>query len=145
MKAVGRDISWGGLFALTLPSGWSWSDDEGMVGIFHPKGVGVLQISFVRLTGEEGPNETVARGLAQSFADQRGWDLNANTISVSGARKDAVSQFEFTEHGDAAAYWQVWHIVGNRRIAFITYTCDPADADVEAADRKEIVDSFRWL
>lgn len=46
---------------------------------------------------------------------------------------------------DERVYWQAWNIVGRERVAFITYTCDAADAGLESAERDEIVKSFHWL
>jgi hypothetical protein len=81
--------------------------------------------------------------LAESFAHQREWDVPRAGIRLSKLGASVVSEFEFIEHGDQPTYWQVWHVVGQRHAAFVTYTCDPGDADVELANRQRIVESMQ--
>jgi len=64
---------------------------------------------------------------------------------MSSLPNSTVSEFAFAEHGDVATYWQVWHLVGDKRAAFITYTSDPTDSSAEESERQGIVKSFRWL
>jgi hypothetical protein len=38
-------IAWEGWCSLELTSGWSWTEEDGVITIFHEAGVGALQIS----------------------------------------------------------------------------------------------------
>ena len=86
----------------------------------------------------------MARQLAASFAGQRHWDLADMDIRTTTVGDSTISEFEFTEHGDTPTYWQVWHVVGPRRAAFATYTCEPERSHLEAADRQKIIESLEW-
>jgi hypothetical protein len=83
--------------------------------------------------------------LAWSFCKQRHWDVSDKKIQISNAVSGSISEFAFVEHGDNPTYWQVWHVVGVDRVAFITYTCDLADSELERVERQSIVKSLRWL
>jgi hypothetical protein len=136
---------WGDVFSLSLPPGWVCEDSEGVVTIVRPDGAGALNISLIRVNGELADASLIARRLADGFVSQRAWDVGEADIRVKGTNAFAVSEFEFTQHGDDPSYWQVWHAVGAQRAALITYTSDPEDAEMETAERNEIVDSFRWI
>jgi len=139
-------IRWGDLFALSLAAQWAWSEDDGVISIFRSEGVGALQLSIVTMPKKNSRSAAaIARQLAETYASQRAWDVAGSDIRITALENSAVSEFGFTEHGDNPTYWQVWHVVGDRRAAFITYTCDPKDAEIEAADRRKIVESFQWL
>jgi hypothetical protein len=56
-----------------------------------------------------------------------------------------AAEFQFVEEAGGPSFWEMWHIVGGERAAFVTYTCDPADRRGEASQREKIVRSFRWL
>lgn len=145
MKHHVSRVEWGDLFSVELPRQWSWSTDDGVVSMFRPDGVGALQVSVLtRERPGQSPREA-AMQLARAFVQQQHWDLHDHRIHASSVDGNSMTMFAFTEHGDNPTYWQVWHIVGTDRAAFITYTCDPADSDVEDVERRSIVDSFRWL
>jgi hypothetical protein len=137
-------MKFGDLFSLCLPPKWLWQDGGDAVTLFHPDGVGALTISVVTLAQGRDASD-VARELASSFATQRAWDVPAAEIHVAGTNERAVSELEYWERGDQSAYWQVWHLVDGARAALITYTSNSNDAQTEAAERRDIVDSFRWL
>jgi hypothetical protein len=145
MSMTAQLVRWGDVFTLRLPSPWLWSEHVGTIGIYQPGGVGALQVSIVSHGEGLRSKGDVALQLAQSFAQQRHWEVAASQIHATTNGINAVTEFEFTEHGDNPTYWQVWHVVGPRRAAFITYTCKPTDANVEANDRRKIVASFRWV
>lgn len=144
-------VKWDGMFSVALPQEWAWSTDEGIVSMFRPDGVGVLQVSVLEREDRSQPQQAAAMQLARSFARQRQrqrqrqWDLPDREIRSSSVENYSITTFEFIEHGDKPTYWQVWHLVAVDRAAFITYTCVPADSEAEVVDRQRIVESFRWL
>lgn len=141
-----RTIAWGDVFRLDLPRSWTWIDEDEVISVFREaQGVGVLQISLAARSRPGVPNESEARELAESFADQRGWDLADGSVQIAQISGCPASAIEFIESGDESSFWQVWNIVGRDRSAFLTYTCDPDDVTLEAAERDQIIRSFRWL
>lgn len=144
MALNSRLIQWGNVFTLGLPARWDWTDTGDVVSLFREDGVGALNISIVTRLGEEQSASVVARQLAESFAAERAWDLGDSEIRIAGTNDNAISEFEYTEHGDHTTYWQVWHVIDCHRAAFITYTSNPEDAHLEESERRQIVASFRW-
>jgi hypothetical protein len=138
-------INWGDLFSLDIPPAWSWSDEDGVVAIFRSDGVGALQVSVLSREKTEQDPQAAAMQLALSFAREREWDVSDDEIRAFRIGDSSAAEFGLTERGDNPAYWQVWHLVGADRAAFITYTCDPDDSELEATERRRIVESFRWL
>jgi hypothetical protein len=138
-------VRWGDVFSVDLPATWSWSDEDGVVGIFRPDGVGTLQVSVLSRESAGQTAYEAAMQLAQSFIREREWDVSDKEIRATSIGGCSATEFQFTEHGYHPTYWQVWHLVGTRRAAFITYSCDPKDSELEPAERQRIVESFRWL
>lgn len=138
-------VRWGDLFSMDLPANWSWSDDEGVIGVFRAQGVGALQISVLSRKDRALSTEEASILLTRDFIHQRTWDIEDDEIEKLVIQGVSATVFEFVEHGDNPTYWQVWHLVGTKHAAFITYMCDPADSEVEEGDRRRIIESLRWL
>lgn len=135
---------WEGWFSLTLPDDWSFSEENGVISIFNEDtGVGALQVSFARRKVQQKPTEKEARQLALDFASQRGWKLSEDAIQLLEISDSPASVFNFHDDEDSSS-WQIWHIVNDERVAFITYVCDPADFSVEEQTRRQMVETFRW-
>jgi hypothetical protein len=129
---------------VALPSGWEWSSERDGLSIFRTNGVGAIQISvLIRDTQGHSQSED-SHFLAIQCARDRRWNISEVELHNSVIDGCPVSEFAHIERSREATYWQVWHIVGSRHAAFVTYTCDAADADTERAERTAIVESLRW-
>jgi hypothetical protein len=143
MKNSVSTVKWGKLFSVDLPQEWSWSTDEGLVSVFRSDGVGILQISVLARGSRSQSKQADAIQLAQSYVKQQQWAIQDPGILTSSIDEFAIAMFDVVDN-EISTYWQVWHLVGDDRAAFITYTCDFADSKIEATAREEIVKSFRW-
>lgn len=137
-------VNWGKVFSVRMPESWTWEEQNGIVSVYKPDGAGVLNISLVDRGNSHGGARAISRQLAASWASQRSWDVSEQRIRTFGTEANAISEFEFTEHGDQPAFWHVWHVVGESRAAFVTYTCEPADSELESKERNAIISSLRW-
>ena len=138
-------ITWPGWCSLHMPDGWVHEDDTETISIFRQQdGVGALQLSFVRRIGLELHASEAGATLAKSYAKQRGWLLDDDSIRITIVDRSFCAEFEYVELGDDSTYWQVWHIVDSTRLVFATYLCAPSYAGIECEERKAIIASLRW-
>ncbi len=103
-----------------LPAGWEWPRDDECVTMYHPDGVGVLQISAA--VSESAVTDSDLQEFARKHLDR-------------GARTRAVSCGDFAgftlAFGTEDAYWRHWYLRSGRRMLFATYNCDPEDLEQE--------------
>jgi hypothetical protein len=133
---------WEGWFWIDIPSQWKCSEKDGVVSIFNPKGVGTIQISFATRRRKGEPAQSEAIELAADFVRQKGWSVNSEQIRIASISNCPSAVFTYEDRN--GIFWQVWHVVGSIRAAFITYNCSKSDVDIEAAERQRIVGSFNW-
>jgi hypothetical protein len=142
MAEFGR-IVWEGWFSLTLPDGWRHSQEDGVITICDEvHGVGAIQVSCVRRSKTAHPVPAEAIELAEMYAQERGWKLSQEEIATYRIDNSPAAEFIFRD--DEPTFWHVWHIVEDKRVAFITYNCSPRDAEKELTARQEIIRSFKW-
>lgn len=139
-----RRVVWEGWFSVEIPPDWTYTEQDGVISVFEPrKGVGGIQISLARRKKQENPSIDEAVDLAKSFAASRGWMIDDHQIIVRTISKSPAAELKYVEKAQKA-FWQVWHILNYSRLAFLTYTCQDEDRDVELSDRMAVVESFRW-
>lgn len=136
-------LVWEGLCSLEIPQDWSVREEEGVISIFNPQGVGALQISFAARERTGAVSATEPMELASEWTRARGIaDVGLKRLMHFGMH---AVEFETIERSDEdLTFWQVWAIVGERRAAFVTYVCDAADALVEKSERERIMASFSF-
>lgn len=144
MEASTRTVQFGGVYSLDLPPRWEWAQDDGVLAIYRPDGVGALHLSVVTRETSLESAEAASLRLALSFAKERSWPISEREVRRYHIDGSAATEFQFTESGDSPSYWQVWHVVGDRCTVFVTYTSSADDLTVEAKDRVQIVESLRW-
>ena len=111
---------------------WIGEHDEECSTIYHPNGVGALQISSYVKNGEV--TESDLKNLAQGHIE-------------SGARLVEASSGEF--HGFTLAFgvdgefWQYWYIAKENIALLVTYNCNEIDLGPEREQVKEIVASLK--
>lgn len=135
---------WDNWFSIELPGGWSVSEDAGVICVFDAEsGVGAMNISLAHRRKLEGVSPQEAIDLAiEHISQQR---ARVSDIKMTPIDSCPASFFSYAEGSDSGStYWEVWHIVGKDRIAFITYNCSAADAAAELLTRRQIISSFRW-
>lgn len=138
-------VVWEGWFSLIVPANWLYRQEGDIIAIFNEfGGVGVIQISCVRRDKVPAPELTEAINLAEMFARERGWKLQRREVVSYRIDNCPVSEFTFIERDDEPTFWQVWHIVEEKRMAFITYNCSLIDAEIESEMRQKIIKSFKW-
>jgi hypothetical protein len=134
---------WDGWCSLAIPPGWSWGEDDGVVSLTRPDGVGAFQMSFATREryGPAGADEALE--LAGHWAHSRGWaDVGLRARAIGGT---PAAELEYIEGAaEDATYWKAWHVVESRRAVLMTYVCALSDAELERVEREEIAESFRW-
>ncbi len=135
---VGR-VTWEGLLALELPEHWAWTEEDGIITVYDPEGVGALLFSF----GLPSAAETVLdlEALGRQVARSQG--LSDHAVAVTPVGGNQATYFDGTsrEHG---TFWRIWHVAQGQRIARITYSCDGDDRAIEAEQIDAIVASIVW-
>lgn len=133
-------LEWGPI-TLSLLGGWEWSSDGNGLSLFRPDGVGAVQISILARDPKRSSQAGDAVLLALKCARDRRWTVDDSQVHMAVIGGCPAAEFSVVE---SDAYWHVWHVVGQQNAAFVTYTCDAADADTESLERKSIVESLRW-
>jgi hypothetical protein len=140
----GHIWQWDGWCSLKIPDVWNVDEDEGIISITRPDGVGALQISFASREKSVPPTPDEAILLAKTVTDSPNWK-NANIQSlIHGAGPAAFIEYRETDANEDS-YWCFWCLLDARRAAFITYTSAWVDRQIEKSAYEYIVTSFRWI
>jgi len=113
---------------ITPLSGWVLEVEGNISTLYHPKGVGAIQIS------------KYSKDSAVTKADLL--DLASEHIEAGANYKEyeenflKVLTFAFGHDGE---FWQHWYIAISSGVLFITYNCDEADREVELEQVKSMV------
>jgi hypothetical protein len=130
---------WEGYLSLDLPRGWEIQEEDSIISIYNPQGVGALQISFARASSKAARID--AHDLTSNFAAGQGFeDVSPRSAELAGLEG---SYFEgINMDGEL---WRIWQAGRNGRAVLISYTCGACDAAVERGEIDEIIASIRWL
>jgi hypothetical protein len=140
-----RTIGWREISSVALPNGWSNEADEDLISVFNEDdGVGALQISFALRSELKEPSSREAIELAKQFVKQRGWEVPESSIVSCTIGLAPASEISLIDPS-TGRFWRVWHLVSLKRVALVTYSCDPEEAEVEKQACDAIMESFRWL
>lgn len=115
-----------------LPDGWESQRDDNCVTLYHPDGVGALQISaafkYFLVTDED----------LRDFASEH---LQA------GAKIRELTCGEFAgftlAFGVDDAYWRHWYLRRDNQMLFVTYNCPRDDRGTEDEPVSQILASLR--
>lgn len=117
---------------MELLGGWVGEHDEDCSTIYHPNGVGALQVSSYSKDNEI--TESDLKDLAQDHIE-------------SGAQLAAASSGDFNgftlAFGVDGKFWQYWYVSNKSTALLITYNCNEADIDLEKDIVKSIVASLK--
>jgi hypothetical protein len=133
-----------GWFRLTLPDGWEVDEEETPVAIYHPDGVGALQVTA------ETPRPLPPGGridvflMLRAFLKQTGVDFD-ETLAVRSTERGLDRAFyeyaaESPEEGEVL--WRSWMVTNHDLVVFLTYACREEDKDLERAAVDAIVGSL---
>jgi hypothetical protein len=137
-------VTWPGWCSLEIPNGWTHEDRPDVVSVFREEGVGALQLSFAKRAQSEPSTPEAVEAIARSYAQQQKWRIEDAVIRSSTVDGSPCAEFEYVDvDGDESSYWQVWHILDEMRLVFITYVCEPGDEGKEH-ERTGMVASLKW-
>ena len=126
--SIFQGISW----KVTLLPEWIGKHDEECSTIYHPNGVGALQIS------------SYSKNCDVTDSDLR--DLAHEHIE-SGAKLAEADSGEFRgftlAFGVDGEFWQYWYIANGSIALLVTYNCNEADLGPERDQVKKIVASLQ--
>ena len=120
--------SWG----VELPPDWIGEHTEDCSTMYHPDGVGALQISSY--TKNDTGTDSDLKGLAQEHIDSGAKLGNAEAGVFDGYT------FAFGIDGE---FWQYWYVARGNVALLITYNCNEADLGPEREHAKTIVASLK--
>lgn len=107
---------------------WVVEHEEDCSLIFHPEGVGALQISSYSKEGNV--TEADLKGLAQEHIEAGAKLTEADAGDFEG----------FTlAFGSDNGFWQCWYVANGPTALFITYNCQAADRDAEIESIKSMI------
>ncbi|MDF1725386.1 MAG: hypothetical protein P1U59_12760 [Alcanivorax sp.] len=107
---------------------WVGEHEEDCSLVFHPEGVGALQISSYSKEGTV--KEADLRGLAQEHIEAGAKLTEADAGDFKGFTLAFGSDNEF---------WQFWYVANGPTALFITYNCQAADRDAEIESIKSMI------
>ncbi len=110
---------------------WIGEDDEECATIYHPDGVGALQISSYTKEDE------VTQDDLKEFASEH---IEAGAKIVE-AKTGAFEGFTFA-FGIDNEFWQYWYVSSGKTALLITYNCDDSDQEYEIAKIKTMIASL---
>ena len=115
-----------------LPAGWESQRDDACVTIYHPDGVGALQIS------------AAFKDAAVTDADLRDF-AREHLDAGAKAREVAAGDFSgFTiAFGAADRFWRHWYLRSFDQTLFVTYNCEADDQGVEDEQLSQMIASLR--
>ena len=105
---------------VSLPDDWEVEEDDEVVAIFNPTGMGELQISTVKY------DEPVSGDALLDFAEEH---------IEAGAEPEEVTLGEFDglvlDYELDGEYGCEWYLVSGSLFLFVTYVCDAGDEEQE--------------
>ncbi|MEN9581243.1 MAG: hypothetical protein RJA70_4252 [Pseudomonadota bacterium] len=111
-------------WSIELAAGWEAEEEDDCISIFHPDGVGTLQLSTAHKE-EEHVTADELDDLAQDCAPP---GVKLQPLKVEGWKGVGGS---FVDDEDA---WRVWCLRSGSYALFITYDCPAADSGTEDSD-----------
>jgi hypothetical protein len=131
-------VIWEGFVSLLIPEPWESGEDEGVMTIFNPNGVGALQISFAKSVAPTIDLEELTEKMSR--------DVGLKTSSRPTTVGSVWSTYVEGVSGEGEpTYWRIWHIAGRDRVACVTYNCAPSNAGVETESVDRVLASWTWL
>ncbi len=122
---------YGRSWRISLLRGWIGEDEEACSLIYHPEGVGALQISSYTKDGTV--TEVDLKDLAQDHLD-------------AGARLAPAKAGDFKgftlKFGSNGKTWQVWYVANGPNALMITYNCQEEDNEIEIGSVKDMISTL---
>ena len=133
-----------GWYRLALPPGWEVDEDENPVAIYHPEGVGALQVTA------ETPRPLPPGGkidvflMLRAFLKQTGVDFIEEAATRATERGLDRASYEYTAESpeEGPVVWRSWMVTNHDIVVFLTYACRQEDKDLERAAVEGIVSSL---
>lgn len=122
----------GNCWEVELLPEWVGEHAEDCATIYHPDGVGALQISSY--SKNDSVTEADLKDLAQEHID-----FGAKLGKAEAGAFEGLT-FAFGSDGE---FWQFWYVAKGNIALLITYNCNEADLGPEREHAKSIVASLR--
>ena len=122
----------GNSWEVDLLPDWIGEHTEECTTIYHPDGVGALQISSY--SKNDSVTESDLMDLAQEHIDTGAKPVKAEAGAFEGFT------FAFGIDGE---FWQFWYVARDNIALLITYNCNEADLGPEREHAKSIVASLK--
>ena len=117
---------------INLLPDWTGEHDEDCSTIYHPEGVGALQISAFSKDGKVTDEDL--KDFAQDHIEAGAKLSESNSGDFKGFTLVFVVDNEF---------WQHWYVAKGNTALFITYNCEAVDREVEIDKIKTMVASLK--
>ncbi|MGF1547034.1 MAG: hypothetical protein ACFCUG_06885 [Thiotrichales bacterium] len=106
---------------ITLPDDWIVEDEDGCVALYHPDGVGMLEISAA-------PQDTLVSDDDLRAIGSEHLEAGATT---EPARVGEFDGFELSYDDAEGRFWREWYLKRGHLLLFMTYNCDTGNEDKE--------------
>lgn len=127
---------------ITIPEKWNLEEGDGILTIYGDKGVGAMNISFIK-------RKKTSNNLKEDL-----WELLQNHINLKNINKFIINpeideeksryligKLEYLiEHN----FWRIWFLLEDKRLLFITYNCDYNQSEHERDVVDKIIDSIKF-
>ncbi len=127
------NIFYGASWSIELYPEWVSEQDDPCVSIYHPDGVGALQISPFNKDSKIASHDL--RDLASDHITE---GMDVDTIQAGEFSGITLASFEDEK------FLQCWFVVANKTALFVTYNCDKADSELENDAVKKMIASLRY-
>lgn len=129
---IKQKLRWPGFFSTLIPESWEWFEEDGLISIFDPNGVGALQFSFFKITNSSINKKKIASDLAINFAKNKNWHVDDSNIKHVAYGNFPASLLEMNASEDnEVVHWRVWHLIHNTHVLLVTYNCSVDDIGLE--------------
>ena len=122
------------LWKAQIPDGWVGEEDEDGVLLYHPDGVGEVQVTV----SEKEDGLVDEEDLEYFAADLLEDDLENRIVRV-GEFQGLLFEYE-----EEDSWWREWYLAYDELFFYVTYNCDLADKHVEDHAVQDILKSISF-
>lgn len=124
-----------GWYTVELPEGWTVDEDEDPVAIYHPDGVGALQVSAETPRLSKAGEKPDVFLMLRAFLRGTGVDIDAIPSRRGSARGMDWAEAEYVEDSpqEGKVFWLARMVVTPNSLVFLTYACAEEDKERERA------------
>jgi hypothetical protein len=128
-----------GFFTLEVPDGWERDDQDGVILLAHPAGVGRAYVAVGRHV--RGRQASFGRAdFLRRFLRSVGVVVDLAAIECREGTRCRIYSCGYETSG---AWWRHWSVTDDETAVLISYTCPTGNAGVELDELDEMVRSVK--